>query len=184
MDITVLYLESEGNDLIHFLNLKFLFFMKTIKTLLALLAITGFVACQKDALVTYKTDATEELKSNKALLVDNNWVKISETSMINGEKEDIFASSEECAKDNTMEFKGTGSLILGEGATMCDPNARETTEGNWNFEGVEQKMVTVAMEDYTYKAEITELNNLVLVWKFTSPSNPDETIEQVFVKRQ
>jgi hypothetical protein len=158
--------------------------MKTIKTLIALLTITGFVACQKDALITYKTDAKEELTSNKTLLVDNNWVKISETSMIDGVKEDIFASTEECMKDNTMEFKGTGSLIMGEGAMMCDPNARETTLGGWNFEAGEQKMITVAMEDYTYKAEIIELNTLVLVWKFTSPSNPEEIIEQVFVKRQ
>lgn len=157
--------------------------MKTIKTLITLLTITSFVACQKDALITYKTDATEELRTNKTLLIDNNWVKISEISIINGEKEDIFAFSEECSKDNTLEFKNDGNLIMGEGAMMCDPNGRETTEGNWSVEGADYTKILVTMENYSYQAEITALNELVLVWKFVSPSNPDETIEQVFVKR-
>jgi hypothetical protein len=131
-----------------------------------LLALTLFVAsCKKD-------------KTNAELLRSKNWKLVSLTidppitipfPLPGVTYSDVFATLENCEKDDLTRFNEGGVVTFDEGTTKCNPAAPQTVNGVYSINSTET-IVTVDNQDWniaeisesklkvTYKQAITGIN--------------------------
>lgn len=73
---------------------------------------------------------------------------------------DIFATFDDCQKDDLTKYNTDKTVIYDEGATKCDPSASQTTSGTWSFNSDE----TILTENGD-SGNIAELNESSLIVK-------------------
>ncbi|WP_210489695.1 lipocalin family protein [Rufibacter aurantiacus] len=101
--------------------------MKNYPLLLLLFCCTlFFTACSDD---------DDEAPSKEQMLQDKRWqITALEASTLFGDI-DFYADLEDCQKDNYVEFRDNGVLVVNEGATKCDDSDPQEAQGTWSLNG-------------------------------------------------
>jgi hypothetical protein len=99
----------------------------------------ALVSCKKDTEVTFtKTD----------LLAVKSWRIVSQSSTyssssVNSGKAittNRYATKSNCERDNFFKFSSTGTLVLDEGETKCNPSDPQKQHGSWSFSGDQSRL--------------------------------------------
>jgi hypothetical protein len=99
----------------------------------------ALVSCKKDTEVTFtKTD----------LLAVKSWRIVSQSSTyssssVNSGKAittNRYATKSNCERDNFFKFSSTGTLVLDEGETKCNPSDPQKQHGSWSFSGDQTRL--------------------------------------------
>ncbi|RNI23637.1 lipocalin-like domain-containing protein [Rufibacter latericius] len=84
---------------------------------------------------------------------------------------DLYEDFEDCQKDNFVEFKANGVLVVDEGATKCDSSNPQQTPGTWSLNG---NVLTISgigdafgLPDDDLEITVTSLTNSRLDGEFT-----------------
>jgi hypothetical protein len=154
--------------------------MKKITLLgIALIALLGFfTSCSKDSTAT--------AESNTQKLVGKNWFM--SAAIMNpgipdsagGTITDIFASMDDCEKDNFFNFNVNGTYISDEGVMICDSTSAQTTPGKWKFTNNETNLL---LDDST-NLGIVQLESSSMKVKLTGNiGGADQSITYTFIKK-
>jgi hypothetical protein len=137
-----------------------------------------FTSCSKDSTTT--------AESNTQKLVGKNWFM--SAAIMNpgipdstgGTITDIYASMDDCFKDNYMNFNANGTYISDEGVMICDTTDVQTTPGTWKFTNNETNLV---LDDSTTFG-IVQLETSSMKLKMTENfGGTDQTITYTFIKK-
>jgi hypothetical protein len=154
--------------------------MRTLTLLFA--AVVGsifisFVAFKKDAAVMAATPSNIDKTS---MLVSKKWKMTDETVVMNGKSVNTYNDYKACFRDDIYTFLPDGNIIIDDNYVKC-PNAQsQTTKGLWarNMEDRNKIDVAVTMQ---YTAEILNINNTTMVWKYQNQVG--DVITQTFTKQ-
>lgn len=99
------------------------------------------------ALVSCKKD-TETIFSKTDLLAVKSWRIVAQSSTyssssINNGKAittNRYTTKSNCERDNFFKFSSTGTLVLDEGETKCNPSDPQKQHGSWSFSGDQTRM--------------------------------------------
>jgi len=95
-------------------------------------------ACKKEETTTPPVAQ----KTKTEIITSGSWKITGITVSDSSGSLDVFALMDDCEKDGFMTFKTDGKFITDEGATKCDPDDPQTSEGTWAF-STDEKTITI-----------------------------------------
>lgn len=116
-----------------------------------------------------KKEETTTVKSKTELLCAHYWKAVSLTvnpplDIDGAPVSDLFATFDDCIKDDLIKFNTDKTMIFDEGATKCDPASDQTSSGTWTFNSDETILTDDEDEDFI----LVDLNESFLKLKMVS----------------
>jgi len=138
-----------------------------------------FSACKKDDQVPTKTELlTQGLWKMTAYIVDPEFPIFDNEGNMTGTSNDMFATMEDCEKDDTNKFNTDKTLVTEEGATKCDSSDPQKTTITWSFNTDETILILTGDGD-AITLSILELTDNVLKLKSTETYFSDTIISTI-----
>lgn len=130
----------------HFLKHQIFRLMNSVfSKLLPLFMFLAVVSCKKD----------DEQTTAELLTHSDGWILVAATvsppivdPTTGISFTDIYATMDDCEKDDIVFLKSDGTYIQDEGAAKCDPSEPQTTTGTWSLDA-DGKTLTIDTETYT-----------------------------------
>ncbi|WP_207433591.1 lipocalin family protein [Sabulibacter ruber] len=154
--------------------------MKNYSLLLLLFCCTFFLnACSDDD----DTPSREEMLMNKRWQITGLTVSTPLGSI------DYYEEFEDCMRDNYIEFRSGGILVMNEGPTKCNDSAPQENPGTWSLEGNTLRIsgigAALSLQVDELELQVTELTNTSLAADFettfsgfTFDGNLEMTVQQ------
>jgi len=146
--------------------------MKTTITARLMILVTfivtiSFFSCKDDEDSPSKTDLiSKNTWKVTAFTVDPAYPIFDENWNITGYSNDVFATMDDCSKDDTFKFNSDNTLKLDENASKCDPSDPQTSTGTWSFKSNEA-ILSFTIDGDTQDFTILELTESVLKLKYS-----------------
>jgi hypothetical protein len=125
-----------------------------------------FVQCKKDSKPQTKTEILTSGKWKTSSYTINpafDWDGDGTTET------DILSVSDECSKDDFVQFNSNGTILGDEGPTKCDPGDPQTFSLTWSFEENETKL-NIDGDVYTIETLSDQQIKLSIVEDFDATS--------------
>ena len=125
------------------------------------------VSCAALCLIVASCKKKEGDPSRTDMLTNGKWrmtaLKATTTILGTDTTADLFATFDDCEKDDLTIFRSDKHLISDEGATKCvASNPQQTDEGTWNLTESDTKLVMLGGMEGTYKINSISSSNLQL----------------------
>jgi hypothetical protein len=136
--------------------------------ILNLLTLTVLLsACKKDDQVPTKTELlTKGVWKMTAYTVDPEFAIFDNNGNMTGTTNDMFATMEDCEKDDTNKFNTDKTMVADEGATKCDSSNPQMTSMVWSF-NADETALNISDDGDAIILSILELTDKVLKVKST-----------------
>ncbi|OON70731.1 lipocalin family protein [Hymenobacter sp. CRA2] len=162
--------------------------MKTLRfpLYLALAAATVLSACDKK---DKDKGGDPSPKTKTDMLTGKDWIMTAETVSPALRRQDgtlvtdVFATMDDCDKDDLLRFEKPSAYTLSEGASKCDPTHPQSYTGTWSFNSTETILSTTLQGQPNSSYNIVEMNdNTMKLSGVQTYNNVDYTFTFVFSK--
>ena len=163
------------------LNMKIYNLKNTTLFLAAAATILSFGSCSKDD----DNNGDSNPVSKTTLLTTGGWVIYSNIEIQGPNTYDIFASNNDCDKDDILIFNKNSSITFDEGATKCNPSDPQTyTQDTWALVSNDTKLSITLDNGGVELIDIITLTSTEMTLQVTydDPNSDDDIITTVSLR--